>query len=162
MRVIEIKKFRAVSSGPNTLDTIFGEGGFDEWVQKNIHLIKESFYEPNDLLWHENCDINQSVLVYPVKDDVTEADTAPYEIIEFKGGMYLVATADENDPDDLNETVKGMFDWIDNHKLLERGDYPQSGMCNMPNCGSKIDPELGIAQQQIFLPVNFKIKESLL
>ena len=31
MRVIEIPRFRAVSSGEKTLDEIFGEGGFDAW-----------------------------------------------------------------------------------------------------------------------------------
>ena len=31
MRVIEIPRFRAVSSGEKTLDEIFGEDGFDAW-----------------------------------------------------------------------------------------------------------------------------------
>lgn len=31
MRVIEVPRFRAVSSGEKTLDEIFGEGGFDAW-----------------------------------------------------------------------------------------------------------------------------------
>lgn len=158
MRVIEIPKFRAVSSGPKPLDAIFGADGFDQWVKAHADFIQKSLYEPNDFLWHENCDVDQSVWILPVKDGVTPADTAPYEIIEFQGGMYLVATADELDPDDLNETVCDMFNWIDASDVFERGDYPLSGMCNMPNPDGAADKALGIAQQQIFLPLRLKSK----
>ncbi len=155
MRIIEIPKFRAVSSGANTFDAIFGDGGFDQWIGTHTHLIKELLYECPDFMWHENNDINQTVWIWAIKDDITEADTAPYEIIEFKGGMYLVATADENTPDDLNETVNCMIKWIENSDVFEKGDYPVSGMCNMPNGNGVIDKALGIAQQQIFLPLKF-------
>ena len=153
MRIVEIPKFRAVSSGPRPLDAIFGADGFHLWVKEHTALLKESLYEPNDFLWHENCDVDQSVWILPVKDCVTAADTAPYEIIEFQGGMYLVATADELDDDDLNETVGDMFRWIDESDVFERGDTPLSGMCNMPNPDGNADKALGIAQQQIFLPI---------
>ena len=37
MRGIEIKKFRAVSSGLKTLDELFGTNGFDTvWVKQHI------------------------------------------------------------------------------------------------------------------------------
>ena len=39
--------------------------------------------------------------------------------------------------------------------VFEKGDYPVSGMCNMPNGNGVIDKALGIAQQQIFLPLRF-------
>ena len=88
-------------------------------------------------------------------DDVTEADTAPYKIIEFAGGMFLVATGDEKDGDDLNETVSCMMKWIEDSDIFEYGDFPKSGMCHMPNGGGAIDKALGIAQQEIFLPIKF-------
>lgn len=159
MRIIEIPKFRAVSSGAKTFDDLFGDGGFDQWIRTHTHLIKDLLYECPDLMWHENNDIDQTVWIWAIKDDVTEADTAPYEIIEFKGGMYLVATADEKDNNDLNETVNCMVKWIENSNVFEKGDYPISGMCNMPNGNGAIDKALDIAQQQIFLPLRFKIKK---
>ena len=114
MRAIEIPKFRAVSSGPKTFDEIFGENGFDRWRAAHSHLIKDLIYAPADLMWHEGAPetygSGQNVWIWAVNDDVTEADTAPYEIIEFPGGMFLVATADENDSDDLNETVDCIFE----------------------------------------------------
>jgi len=62
MRVIEIPPFRAVSSGEGTLDEIIGDGGFDEWVSRHRELILPSLYEPNNFLWHEENDIDRSVL----------------------------------------------------------------------------------------------------
>ena len=159
MRAIEIPKFRAVSSGAKTLGQIFGdESGFLSWVKSHESLFKRHIYEPQDFVWHENKDVDQSVWVLAINDDVTEADTAPYEIIEFQGGMFLVATADENDSDDLNETVNCMVEWIKNSDVFKMGDYPISGMCNMPNSGGAIDKALNIAQQQIYLPLKFRSK----
>ena len=66
----------------------------------------------------------------------------------------MVATGDELDNDDLNETVLEMRKWIDCNEVFEYGDLP--GMCNMPNPDGAIDKALGIAQQQIFLPVKFR------
>ena len=155
MRLVEIPKFRAVSSGIQTLEEIFfSENSFNVWLDAHRALIKEHIFEPQDFLWHENDDVNRSTWIIAIKDGVTENDTSPYGIIEFPGGMFLVATCDESDNNDLNETVFEMRQWIDQNEVFEYGDLP--GMCNMPNPDGAIDKALGIAQQQIFLPIKFK------
>lgn len=157
MRLIEIPSFRAVSSGERTLERLFEkEGGFSAWADSHTRLLRSSLFEPMDFLWHEDRDINRSVWIIAINDWVTEADTAPYEIVEFPGGSFLVATADEKDTDDLNETVAGMMDWINRSEVFTYGDFPLSGMCNMPNPGGKLDKAMGIAQQQIFLPLKWR------
>lgn len=156
MRCIEIPAFRAVSSGECTLDELFGENSpFTKWVDGHEGLIRKHIFEPSDFLWHEDGDIDRSVWILAINDDVTEADTAPYPIIEFPGGIFLVATADESNEDDLNETVDAMMSWIKSSAVFEYDGFPASGMCNMPNPDGKIDKALGIAQQQIFLPLRF-------
>ena len=160
MRAIEIPKFRAVSSGAKTFDELFAPDGFCAWREAHGHLIKDMVYACADFMWHEGAPDTYgkglNVWVWAVRDEVTEADTAPYEIVEFPGGMFLVATGDENDNDDLNETVSCMFRWIEASDVFEYGDFPKSGMCNMPNGGGAIDKALGIAQQQVFLPLKFR------
>ena len=162
MRGIEIKKFRAVSSGLKTLNELFGENGFNEWVRQNRNLLKEHMYEPMDFLWHEDKNITwdngRNIWVLAVNDDVTEENVAPYNIMEFPGGMFLVATGDEKNNDDLNETIDCMMTWIKNSEIFEYGDFPKSGMCNMPNPDGAFDKALGIAQQQIYLPLKFRSK----
>ena len=160
MRVIEIPKFRAVSSGAKPLDELFEkENSSGAWVNMNNDLLIEHIFEPQDLLWHEDCNIDRSVWIFPVRADVTQADVAPYEIIEFPGGIFLVATGDESDEDDLNETVADMYKWIEENGVFEYGDFPKSGMCNMPNPDGAADKALNIAQQQIFLPLKLRNSE---
>ncbi|MCL2517064.1 MAG: hypothetical protein FWF15_00745 [Oscillospiraceae bacterium] len=156
MRAIEIPKFRAVSSGLKTFEELFGEGGMVGWLRTIDHLLVRQIYEEPAFLWHEG---DKNVWIWAVKDGVTASETAPYEIIEFPGGMFLVATANELDNDDLNETVNCMMNWINSSEVFEYGDFPQSGMCNMPNADGAIDKALGIAQQEIFLPLKFITKE---
>ena len=120
----------------------------------------EHIFEPQDFLWHEECDVNRSIWIFPIKPHVTEADVAPYEIIEFPGGIFLVATGDEADADDLNETVAGMYQWIKDSDIFEYGDFPKSGMCNMPNPDGAADKAMKIAQQQIFLPLKIREKKA--
>ncbi len=163
MRGIEIKKFRAISSGPMTLHELFGENGFIVWVNQHRYLLKEHMYEPTDFLWHEDKNITwdsgKNIWALAVNDDVTAENVAPYEIIEFPGGIFLVATGDEKDNVDLEETISCMMTWIRNSAVFEYGDFPKSGMCNMPNPDGAFDKALGIAQQQIYLPLKFRSNE---
>lgn len=156
MRAIEIPKFRAVSSGLKTFDELFRENGFCKWIAiDKAHIIQKQIFDEAGFLWHEG---DKNILIRAIKSDVTEKDTEPYEIIEFPGGMFLVATGDELNNDDLNETINCMMDWINKSDIFEYGDFPKSGMCNMPNADGAIDKALGIAQQQIFLPLKFSTK----
>lgn len=162
MRGIEIKKFRAVSSGVKTLSELFGENGFDTWAEQNKHLLKDHAYEPTDFIWHLDADISwekgRNIYILAIKDEVSAEDLAPYELFEFPGGMYLVATGDESDNEDIDETISCMMTWINNSDVFEYGDFPKSGMCNMPNPDGNFDKALGIAQQQIYLPLKPRSK----
>ena len=158
MRVIEIPPFRAVSSGKQAFAHLFGENGFDQWMQAHSHLVKDLIYAAPDFMWHEDDDADKTVWIWAIKDGVTEEDCAPYEVITFEGGIWLVATANEDDRKDLNKTVKGMNKWIEKSKVFEHDERPgHKGMGHMVGCGV-IQKALGFAQQEIFLPVKFKEK----
>jgi DNA-binding transcriptional MerR regulator len=165
MRSIEIPKFRAVSSGLKSMDELFGDGGFQSWLDENDHIIMKQITDEPGFLWHEPPTGDKAVLIRPIKDSVTEADVSPYEIMDFPGGLYLVATGDENDNDDINETIECMMEWINSHDAFEHGTLTElvemcnlPAMCNMPNVGGAFDSVLGIAQQQIFIPLKLRKK----
>jgi hypothetical protein len=164
MRVIRIPPFRAVTSGTKTFDELFAPDGFAQWCESHMELIRDLIYEPSDFLWHEGAretyGHGQNVWIWALNDGVTAADTAPYEITEFPGGIFLAATCNENDPADLEETVSCMLEWISESPVFEYGDFPRSGMCNMPAGDEAIDQALGVSQQQIFLPLKYRLPKS--
>ena len=155
VRVVEMPKFRAVTSGSDTFDSIFGEGGFGQWLETHQQLFKESLFgHAYDFMWHE--EPGKATWIWAVKDEVTEADTAPYGIIEYDGGIFVAATADETNNDDLNEVVGGMVNWINNSGVFEQDERPgHRGMGHCIGC-NVANKAMGITQQEMFLPVKLK------
>lgn len=160
MRGVEIPKFKAVSSGAMTFEQLFGQGGFAEWIDNHANLLQKHIYEPTSFLWHEGeketWGQGDNVLIYAVKENVTAEDVIPFTLIDFPGGLYLVATGNELEGGDLNDTINCMMAWIENNDVFTYGDFPQSGMCNMPNPDGAFDKALGIAQQQVYMPLKLK------
>ena len=147
MRVIRIPKFRAVSSGPQTFEELFAGHGFDKWCGEHRELIKDLIYAPSDFLWHEGAPETYghglNVWIRAVNDGVSAGDVAPYALTEFPGGIFLVATADESDKSDLEETVSGMFDWIRENAVFEYGDFPPERHVQHARCGHGYRPGAG-------------------
>lgn len=156
IRVVEMPPFRAVSSGPRDHDGLFGENGFDQWMQAHSRFVKDLLYASPDFMWPE--DETNCVWIWAVKDWVAEEDVAPYELIEYGGGMFVVATMDENDAKDRAAVTRLMVKWIDKSGVFALDERPgHRGMGHMVGCGA-IQEKLGIAQQEVFLPVKFKEK----
>jgi len=155
VRVIEIPPFRAVSSGERTAEYHFVEWAFERWRKEHSHLVKDLIYAPADFFWHEEGNMDKTVWIWAVKEGVTEADVAPYELIEYEGGIFVVATADDSDDKDVSKVVSGMIKWIEKSGMFERDERPgHRGMGHMVGCGA-IQKALGFGQQEIFLPVKF-------
>ena len=154
MRIIEMPGFRAVSSGQCTHEEMFGENGFDQWMGEHMNFVKTSVYgHAYDFMWPE--DEEHSVWIWAVRDWVTEEDVAPYGLIEYEGGMFVVATMDENDAKDRLAVTRLMCRWIKKSDVFELDERPgRRGMGHMVGCGA-IQRALGIAQQEVFLPVKF-------
>ena len=98
-------------------------------------------YEPCDFLWHTGAPSTygrgMNVLIKAVKPGVTASDVAPYELTEFTGGIFLVATADETDPEDIEQTVVGMYKWINGSEVFEYGDFPQKRNVQYARAGQR-------------------------
>ena len=163
VRVIEIPKFRAVSSGIDTFWNIFGEKSkFIKWMDsvKERKIFKNSIYgHAYDFFWHVDNNMEKTIWIWAIEDWVTEADTTPYEIIEFEGGTYVVATTDMNDQADLNEVIGSITKWIEDSGVYEvHKRNGHDGMCHM--IGGGLDKTLGIDQYEIFMLVRIKSKST--
>lgn len=155
LRIVEIPKFRAVSSGYVEHEKIFEK--FGEWLfnPSNSKKLKKSLYSAVDFMWHEN---DKTIWIAPIEDWVMEVDVEPFEIIEFEGGLYVVSTANENDPDDRGEVGNDMIKWGEKSGVFEMDFRPgHVGMgIPIPIKNYDINKLLGIEPQEIFYPIKLR------
>jgi len=145
IRVFEIPKFKAISSGLDTPDRVFGGFHVDENLVKTTPP-----YDAPDLAWFEGDKVNW---IWVANDWVTEADAAPHELIEFEGGIYVVGVADECDLKDCGEVYEHIKKWIEDNKNFELDDrHERRVLFHRIGCG-EVEKALGMAQQEIFVPV---------
>jgi len=157
LRIIEIPKFKAIQFGPDTNDNIFGGGNpqIGLWMDTNKHMLKKGIiYGYTDFAWHVE---DKTIWIWAVEDWVTEKDTAPFDLIEFEGGTYVVGVADENEQADRWAVNTEMSKWIENSGIFERDEIHGQGMGNRIGDGI-VEESLGIAQQEIFFRVKLRKK----
>ncbi|MCL1952224.1 MAG: MerR family transcriptional regulator [Oscillospiraceae bacterium] len=154
VHVVKLPKFRALSSGYDTLENLIAKGGeFDQWLTAHDLLTKPIIFNCADFLWHEN---GKSVWIWAIADEVTEADTAPYEIIEFEGGLYAAAVSVDGDDDICGRVYGGIKKWIE-ASGFEPDERPgHQSMCNMIYPLDEIKKALGYHQLEIYVPIKVR------
>lgn len=152
VRIVQINKFKALSSGLDTIDNVMG--AFQEWQENHNHLVKKMMYDSPDFLWFE--DDMKAVWIWAVEDWVTEKDTTPYELIEFEGGLYAVAMSVDGDDDIGGRVYEGIKKWLETSgfELDERPGHRT--MCHMVNPTDEIKNALGYHQLDIYVPIKIR------
>ncbi len=153
VHVFKIPKFRAVSSGYDTFENIFSDGGFHKWMGAHYHLVKNIIFDCADFMWHEN---GKTVWIWAIADEVAESDAAPYEIIEFEGGLYAAAVSIDGDDDINGRVYDGIKKWVEasGFELDERPGH--QALCNMIYPLNEIKTALGYHQLEIYVPIKIK------
>ena len=95
-----------------------------------------------------------------MEDGVTETDVAPYELIEFEGGLYAAAMSVDGDDDIANRVYAGILKWIESSgfELDERPGHRAMG--HMLNPTDEIKEALGYDQMDLYVPIKIHKKES--
>ena len=154
VRVVQINPFRAFTSGADTFENVMGP--FQEWQEAHNHLVKKTLYGAPDFLWSE--DGIHAVWIWAVEDWVTEADTAPYELITFEGGLYAAAMSVDGDDDITGRVQAGIQKWLETSGF-ELDDRPgHRTLCHMVNPTDEIKEALGYHQLDIYVPIKIKKK----
>lgn len=154
VRIIQINPFKAFSSGLDNIDNVMGT--FQQWQEEHNHLVKKLIYGAPDFLWFE--EDMRAVWIWAVEDWVTEADVEPYEIIEFKGGLYAAAMSVGGDDDIYGRVYEGIKKWLETSgfELDERPGHRT--LCHMLNPNDEIKAALGYHQLDIYVPIKVRIK----
>lgn len=152
VRIIQLNPFKAFSSGLDTVDNVMGT--FQQWQEEHNHLVKRMMYGAPDFLWFE--EDMKAVWIWAVEDWVTEKDTAPYELIEFEGGLYAAAMSVDGDDDIGGRVYVGIKKWLETSgfELDERPGHRT--MCHMLNPTDEIKNALGYHQLDIYVPIKVR------
>jgi len=151
--VVRIPDFRAVSSGYLTWNELFDENGFEKWRKEHDHLLESIIFESADFMWQRD---GKPCWVWKIKEWVTEADTAPYEIINFKSGLYAVSVCMDGDGESHGNVHKKIEDWVTNTENFEV-DYPdRESMGHMIYPHDDIKKGLGYNQMNLYIPIRLK------
>lgn len=157
VRIIQVSPFRAFSSGLDTLDKVFGL--FWKWQREHIDLAQNTMFGYPNFIGFENVsDETHAVWFWGVKDWVTEADTAPYELIDFEGGLYAVAMSVDGDDDICYRVYDGIKKWLETSEFESDERPGHSPLCHMVNPTEEIKRTLGYDQLDIYVPIKIRDK----
>ena len=91
--IVRIPQFKAVTSGLVTFEELF-DGNFGPWEETHQYLFKPIIFDSPDFMYGKD---GKAAWIWALKDEITGADTNPYEIIEYPGGLYAVAVSVDGD-----------------------------------------------------------------
>ncbi len=119
--IVRIPKFRAVTSGAMSYDDIFGK--FQLWQEAHNDLFLPVIFDAPDFL----CENNGSLeWIWRIKDEITEADISPYEIIEHPGGLYAAAVSIDGDDESGDKVMQKIKKWIEKTNFVIDGSRAAS------------------------------------
>lgn len=114
IRVIEIPKMKVVTSGGMRTGEEFG--AFCNWWS-NIRT--EGYITPRDFMWfNEKEGFVEWIFAIPNNC----SDFGKYNLIDFSGGLYAVAStidADDDNGEDKNNTIKMVYEWVNDSGCFE-------------------------------------------
>ena len=149
VRIVQINPFRAFTSGPCAFEEVMGP--FQQWQEAHNHLVKKMIYGAPDFLWGEAD--GRAVWIWAVEDWVTAADTAPYELITFEGGLYAAAMSIDGDGESYNSVCESILRWLETSGF-ELDEHPgHRTMCHMLNPSDQLRRALGYDQMDIYVPI---------
>lgn len=148
--IVRIPKFKAVTSGLMTFDELFG-GGFGPWQEAHMHLFKPVIFDAPDFLYGKD---GKVAWIWAIKDEVTEADTHPYKIIEYTGGLYAVAVSVDGDGESHNRVRSKTEKWLESTNFIIDSDRELMG--HMIYVDDEIKEGLGYHQMNLYAPIKLK------
>ena len=147
--IVRIPAFRAMTSGSMNMEELFGP--FDSWRAAHSHLFCPVLFDSPDFLYGKG---GKAEWIWAVKDEVTETDTAPYEIFEYPGGLYAAAVSIDGDNESYSKVKKKIKKWLEGTNFVI--DSSREIMVHMIYVDDEIKKGLGYDQQNLYAPIRLK------
>ena len=147
--IVRIPKFRAVTSGAMPYEDIFGK--FQLWQEAHNDFYLPIIFDAPDLLCENNGNLEW---IWRIKDEITEADTAPYDIIEHPGGLYASAVSIDGDDESGNKVLQKIEKWLGKTNFVM--DDSRATAVHMIYADDEIRQGLGYHQLNFYAPIKLK------
>lgn len=148
--IVKIPKFKAVTSGSGEWDEWFKLMDW-AWSEERVDFFKNIIFDCVDFLIRKD---GKFEYIMAVNDSITESDTAPFNIIDFEGGLYAMAVCVDGDDESLNKVEGKIFKWIENTNF--EYDSNRGVMGHMAYCDDEVKKGLGYEQLQRYVPIKLK------
>lgn len=148
--IVRIPPFRAVTSGLVTFEELFS-GEFEPWQEAHNHLFRPVIFDAADFLCGTD---GKAEWIWAVREEVTEADTSPYKITEFPGGLYAAAVSVDGDGESNSKVRNKMEKWLEGTNFILDNHRPSMG--HMIYVDDEIRQGLGYHQMNLYAPVRLR------
>ncbi|MDE7326139.1 MAG: MerR family transcriptional regulator [Lachnospiraceae bacterium] len=148
--IVRIPKFRAVTSGLLPFEELFG-GEFEPWQEAHNHFFKPVIFDAPDFLCEKD---GKAEWIWAIKEEVTNADTTPYEVIEYQGGLYAVSVSMDGDGESHDKVRSKVEKWLENTNFVI--DKERGLMGHMVYVDEEIKEGLSYDQMILYAPVKLK------
>ena len=147
--IVRIPKFRAVTSGAMSYEDVFGK--FQTWQEAHNDFFQPIIFDAPDFL----CDNNGNLeWIWRIKDEITEADVSPYEIIEHCGGLYAAAVSIDGDDESGSKVMQKIEKWIEKTNFVI--DDSRTTSVHIIYSDDEIKKGLGYDQMNFYAPIKLK------
>ncbi len=150
--IVRIPKLLALASKYGDFHELFNEDCLMFWMGRHSHLAKSVIFDCADFLCRR--DDGKFRWLYGVEENVKEIATAPYEVIQFEGGLYASAVCIDGDDDSIMKVEDKILKWLEGTNFIV--DRARDIMGNMTYNDDEIKKGLGYEQLQRYVPIKLK------
>ncbi|MCL2405172.1 MAG: MerR family transcriptional regulator [Defluviitaleaceae bacterium] len=147
--VVKVPPFRAVTSGLLPWDKLFDE--FGTWNDVQTYKAVPILFDGCDFLTGVG---HEAEWFWRISDEVTEADVAPYTIVNQPGGLYAVIVSVDGDGESHDKARSKVNRWLETTNFVE--DDSRRKAAHMIYVDDDILKGLGYHQLNLYLPIKLK------
>lgn len=153
--VVRIPKFRALTTGLVGWDKIFDMGSDAKAGELSARgLITPILFDGHDFLYGKD---GKAAWVWRITDEATEADTHPFEITEFQGGLYALAVSIDGDGESHDKVRSKTAKLLETTNFTIDNDREMLGhMIYTHDSNPDIMKGLGYEQMVLYSPIKLK------
>jgi len=153
--VVKIPKFRAFTTGLVGWDKIFDMGSDAKSIELSARgLTMPILFGGCDFLYGKD---GKAAWIWRITSEATEADTHPFEIIEFQGGLYTVSVSVDGDGESHDKVRSKTARWLETTNFIIDNDREMLGhMIYTHDHYPDIMKGLGYEQMVLYAPIKLK------